>query len=276
MNGTSGRMFRLQGVNVAFHTPQGLQHVLKDISLDIAAGEWVALVGRNGSGKSTLAKVLAGRLPLSSGVLDISAEVRSQLVFQNPEAQLVGDTIGEDIAFGLENAAVERSSMPGRIAEAMKQAGLRMPLDRPVKELSGGQKQLLAAADCLALRPNVLIWDEATSMLDPHGRLRLLQTARKLHADGVTIIWVTQLMEELAAAQRVVALEDGRMVYEGDNRRFFYDALGGDGEAPCERIGFAAPYAVQVARRLLASGHRLSVKPIDASELSGAVTALCR
>lgn len=274
-------VFRLVQASVAFHTPQGLQLVLDEIELDIHQGEWVALVGRNGSGKSTLAKVLAGLLPLSKGTLTTRVDLRPRLVFQQPEAQIFGETVIEDIAFGLENEAVDPSDMRLRARAALDAVGLTVDLEHPTRELSGGQKQLLAAAGCLALDAGVFIFDEATSMLDPLGRKRLLGAVRKLHKEGATVVWVTQLLEETAAAGRIVALDSAEVAYDGDVRGFFYGA-GSSGlpatakPSPCERIGFTPPYAVRVAKRLLQEGHRLSELPLTPEQLSGAVMTLCR
>lgn len=267
----SSSVFSLSRASVAFHTPSGPQLVLDDIDLDIRPGEWVALVGRNGSGKSTLAKVLAGLLPLSRGTLSIRRGVRPRLVFQQPEAQIVGETVFEDIAFGLENNAVAPAEMIPQANAALKAAGLNIALDRPARELSGGQKQLLAVAGCMALNAEVLIFDETASMLDPMGRRRLLGTVGELHRRGSTIIWVTQMLEETASADRVVALDGKKVVYDGDVRGFYYGA-----EAPCERIGFAPPYAVQVARRLLREGQQLPLLPLNPEQLAQAVTTICR
>lgn len=271
--------FCLQRASVAFHTPQGVQPALLELDLSIAEGEWVALVGRNGSGKSTLASVLAGLCPLSKGTLAVREGLRTQLVFQDPEAQIVGETVFEDIAFGLENASIAPAAMQPRALSALRQVQLGAPLEHSSRALSGGQKQLLAAAGSLALEAEAIIWDEATSMLDPLARARLLNTARSLHRQGVTVVWVTQLLEETAAAGRVIALENGRIVYDGDNRSFFYGQDGertAEGRSPCERLGFTPPYAVQVAKRLLRLGHKLPELPVVPEQLGEAVAALCR
>lgn len=274
MNMNVPPLFHLEQASVAFHSPQGPHLVLNGVDLDIREGEWVALVGRNGSGKSTLAKVLAGLLPLSRGTLEMRGGLRPRLIFQQPEAQIVGETVFEDIAFGMENEAVDPAEMVPRAKAALHAVGLNVAPERPTRELSGGQKQLLAAAGCLALDAGVLIFDEATSMLDPQGRKRLLNVVRKLHGQGVTVVWVTQLLEETAAAERIVALDGGEVVYDGDVRGFFYGA--GDSPASCECLGFTPPYAVQVAKRLLQERYRLPALPISPEQLSEAVTAICR
>ncbi|KIL37865.1 hypothetical protein SD70_30125 [Gordoniibacillus kamchatkensis] len=270
--------FSLRRASVAFHTPQGVQPALRELDLTVAEGEWVALVGRNGSGKSTLAHVLAGLCPLSAGTLTVREGLRTRLVLQDPEAQIVGETVFEDIAFGLENASVAQAAMQPKARSALQRVGLGVGLAHPSRALSGGQKQLLAAAGSLALDADALVLDEATSMLDPLARRRLLETMRSLHRQGMTVVWVTQLLEETAAADRVIALENGSIVFDGDSRAFFYgwDGTEADWRSPCERLGFMPPYAVQVGRRLLRSGYELPVLPIVPEQLGEAVTALCR
>jgi energy-coupling factor transport system ATP-binding protein len=270
-------VFRLEQASVAFRTPHGIELVLDDIHLDIRKGEWVTLVGRNGSGKSTLAKVLAGLLPLSRGTLTTREGLRPRIVFQQPEAQIVGETVFEDIAFGLECDAVDPSDMKLRALEALAAVGLAAALEHPARELSGGQKQLLAAAGCLALDAGALIFDEATSMLDPLGRERLLGAVRKLHKEGATVVWVTQLLEETAAACRIVAIDRNKIAYDGDVRGFFYGDGGSSGRpGPCEQLGFTPPFAVQVAKRLLSEGQRLLEMPVSPEQLTKAVAAVCR
>jgi energy-coupling factor transport system ATP-binding protein len=197
-------------------------------------------------------------------------------VLQNPDAQIVGETVREDISFGLENEAVAPSLMEGKVRSALELVGLRVTPEHPTNELSGGQKQLLAVAGCLALEADVLIFDEATSMLDPLARQRLLAVVGSLHRSGTTVVWVTQLLEEAAYASRVVALDGGVVVYDGASRSFFYDCESPEQPGPCERLGFQPPYAVQVAKRLLGLGHELPFLPVAPSELSEGVSTLCR
>lgn len=235
----------LRDVSVAFRSGDGVRTVLRDLQLTLSAGEWVALVGRNGSGKSTLARVLAGLLPVSKG--EMISRGRAAIVFQQPEAQIIGETVYEDVSFGLENLAVPTEQMPGRVQAALTAVGLDKPAEAPVHPLSGGQKQLLAVAGNLVLEPALLVFDEATSMLDPSSRHRLLHLSRRLAQEGACIVWVTQWMEELAFADRVVALADGTVVFDGPPDAFFY-------EGACEALGFDPPYAVRAALALAQAG----------------------
>ncbi|PWK13073.1 ATP-binding cassette domain-containing protein [Tumebacillus permanentifrigoris] len=281
-----GAILRLAEVSVAFTGAEGIHPVLQELDLEIARGEWVSLVGRNGSGKSTLGRVLAGLLPVSRGTVE-RADGRVQLVFQNPDAQIVGETVWEDVCFGLENLAVPPEEMPKRVESALGLVGLLPKKDAEVTTLSGGQKQLLAVAGCLAMEAETLVFDEATSMLDPESRARLLQVAEALHRAGRTVLWITQWMDEVAHAERVVALEAGRVVFDGTPEAFFYDG-GVEGASdsvgasraedsvlekrtPCEVLGFAPPYVVQVARALERRGVALRTRPLLPAQLGAVV-----
>jgi energy-coupling factor transport system ATP-binding protein len=268
-------IFRLEQAAVAYHTPPHIVTVLEHIDLTVHEGEWICLLGRNGSGKSTLARILAGLCPLSSGECYSYVNGRVQMVFQNPEAQVIGETVYEDICFGLENAAADPSSMAAAASSVLKLVGLDVPVQRPTRELSGGQKQLLAIAACLALDPEVLIFDEATSMLDPLSRKRVLEAVRALHRNGKTIVWVTQLLEEVDRADRVIVLEDKGIRFDGDGQAFFYDDKAPSGPSVCDRLGFAPPFPVQVAKRLVKQGHKLPFLPVTPHEVSKAVKRLC-
>jgi energy-coupling factor transport system ATP-binding protein len=279
-----GTVLRLGEVSVAFAGAEGIHTVLQELEVQVERGEWLAVVGRNGSGKSTLGRVLAGLLPVSRGTVE-RAEGRVQLVFQNPDAQIVGETVWEDVSFGLENLAVPPQEMPERVEAALRLVGLLHKRDADVATLSGGQKQLLAVAGCLAMEAETLVFDEATSMLDPESRARLLQVAGELHRAGRTVIWITQWMEEVSHAQRVLALEAGRAVFDGTPEAFFYGEqvrTGASGEGssakflserrtPCEHLDFAAPYVVQVARELERRGVALRTRPLLPEQLGDAV-----
>jgi energy-coupling factor transport system ATP-binding protein len=207
-------------------------------------------------------------------------ELLVRMVFQNPDAQLVGETVYEDIGFGLENRAVPPQQMPERVRSALAAVGLDVPPDRPVESLSGGQKQLLCIAAALATGAQVLLLDEPTSMLDPEAKRDVLRVMGKLHREGATIVWTTQAMDEIGTAERVIALQDGGVAFDGTPERFLYgDGAGSDGgetgavvACPCLKVGLRLPYAVQVAQRLLRSGIMLSARPVDNGGLLKAVT----
>jgi energy-coupling factor transport system ATP-binding protein len=274
-----GADIQIQDVSVVLRTADGTTPVLHHLNLNIHAGEWVAIVGRNGSGKSTLSRVLAGLCPVSAGRVRIQVDGGShtanpsptpapvvQMVWQNPDAQLVGETVYEDVCFGLENRAVPTDEMPQRAMGALRQVGLAALADRPVTTLSGGQKQLLCIAACLAMEPDVMVFDEATAMLDPASRKRVLTVVEDLQRRGTTIVWITQWLDELVRAQRVVALDGGQVVFDGTPTAFFY-ASPADQPSACEQLGFPPPYAVALAQRLIRDGRQVPGRPLSAGEL---------
>ncbi len=199
--------------------------VLHGVSLNVKRGEWLAVLGANGSGKSTLARHINGLLSPAAGRVRVAGrevgdyarvqELRRLvgIVFQNPDNQIVGNSVEEDTAFGPENLGVPRAEMRERIAAALAQVGLAGLEKADPNELSGGQKQRLAIAGALAMQPQVLILDEATSMLDPVGRAEVLALLRDLHAKGLTIIMITHDMSEVMLADRAAVLLAGRLEF---------------------------------------------------------------
>jgi energy-coupling factor transport system ATP-binding protein len=268
--------FRLEAVTVAFQTPDGIHTALASVSVDIGPGEWLAVVGRNGSGKSTLGRVAAGLCPISEGTIRAGwlSESGVRMVQQNPEAQIVGETAEEDLWFAVERDAGTVEEKRARIRSALREVGMEHLSAMPVSRLSGGQKQLLSVAGCLASGARMIVFDEAGSMLDPAARLRLLRTADAIRRSGAAVIWITQSMDELAPADRVIALDRGRIVYEGDSFGFFY---GGEGEelSPCERLGLLPPFAVRVAQSLRKAGVPLRLLPLTPEQLAEAVAYGC-
>jgi energy-coupling factor transport system ATP-binding protein len=207
--------------------------VLKDVSFSIFPGEYVAIIGHNGSGKSTLSKHLNGLLTPGSGdvwvnghntkddsrKLDIRKSVG--MVFQHPDNQIVATIVEEDVAFGLENIGVPRQEMKHRIDEALELVKMSEFRKRPPHHLSGGQKQRVAIAGVLAMRPDCIVFDESTSMLDTFGRNEVLQVMKKMNEMGMTIITVTHRMSEAAEADRIIVVEDGRIVMDGKPSEIF-------------------------------------------------------
>lgn len=229
---------------------------LRDISLDILPGDYLAIVGHNGSGKSTLAKHLNALLQPAEGDVWVAgrntrdvASMRQirrtvQMVFQQPDAQLVATVVEEDVAFGLENFGVPEAELPGRVRAALETVGMWAHRQRPPHLLSAGQKQRVAIAGALALLPRVLVLDEATAMLDPAGRAAVLDVVHHLHAQGTTIVAITHAMEEAAQADRVVVLAEGRIAMEGTPRQVFAraDELRG--------LGLGVPPVADLSMRL--------------------------
>ncbi|MFD3449639.1 energy-coupling factor transporter ATPase [Microbacteriaceae bacterium 4G12] len=207
--------------------------VLNDISFEVYPGEYVAIIGHNGSGKSTISKHLNGLLKPKKGdvwvhgmntkdkqqQLDIRKKVG--MVFQHPDNQIVATIVEDDVAFGLENIGVSRIEMKERIDFALEVVGMTAFRHRPPHHLSGGQKQRIAIAGVIAMRPDCLVLDEATSMLDAYGRRDILNVVRKLNKEGMTIITVTHHMSEVAEADRVIVIEGGKIVIQGTPREVF-------------------------------------------------------
>lgn len=232
---------------------------LKNISLEIHVGEFVAILGSNGSGKSTLAKHLNGLIiPLEGNgeVLvdgvntkdsEYTQEISSQvgLVFQNPNNQIIGTTVEEDIVFGPGNRGIPSNELRRIVDESLTIMELENFCRHSPDDLSGGQKQRLAIAGIIALKPHYIIFDEATSMIDTQGRVEVLEAAKKLNeAEGVTIIWITHLMDEVVDADRLILLKNGELVAEGSPQVLFVQT------ELIESIGLDLPKIVKLSRLL--------------------------
>lgn len=206
---------------------------LTDVSLEIKEGEWVAIIGPNGSGKSTLAKIMNGLLVPAAGQVTIKDltideetvwEARRSvgMVFQNPDNQFVGSTVEDDVAFGLENNGVPRQAMITRIEEALAEVRMSEFKGKEPARLSGGQKQRVALASILALRPDIIILDEATSMLDPNGRQEVIAAIRKIKERfNLTVISITHDLDEASLADRILMMQGGRLVQDKKPEEIF-------------------------------------------------------
>ena len=225
---------RLQARDLRFrYDPERPDYAVDGVSLEVARGEFVAVLGANGCGKSTLAKHFnAILLPESGTVLVEGIDTRSEehlydirqkagMVFQNPDNQIVATIVEEDVAFALENLGVPTSEMRARVDEAMQLTGIYEYREKAPHKLSGGQKQRVAIAGVIAMRPDCLILDEATAMLDPRGRRAVMDTIRRLRESGITIVSITHYMEEAAQADRVLVMSHGRVVMEGTPEQVF-------------------------------------------------------
>lgn len=245
--------------NVSFLYNDGAK-VVDGLSLEVEKGEFVAVVGRNGSGKSTAAKLINGLLTPDEGKvyvngIDTSATndifaVRSTvgMVFQNPDNQMVATIVEDDVAFGPENLGVEREEIGRRIDFALGVTGIEKFRDKPSAELSGGQKQRVAIAGVLAVKPQILILDEATSMLDPLGRKEVNEVIRKLNKDGMTVVTVTHYMEEAVDADRVIVFDGGKVAFSGTPKEVF------SREKDLEACGLCLPRATYIFNRLKERG----------------------
>ncbi|MDT2600767.1 energy-coupling factor ABC transporter ATP-binding protein [Enterococcus hulanensis] len=218
---------------IEFSYQEDATPALKDVSFSINKGEWIAIVGHNGSGKSTLAKVINGlHLPqkgtVTVGGMELSEEsvwdIRRMvgMVFQNPDNQFVGATVEDDVAFGLENQGIERSEMQRRVQDALEKVKMQDFATREPARLSGGQKQRVAIAGVVALRPDIIILDEATSMLDPEGRDDVIATINEIKEESdLTVISITHDIDEAASANRILVMREGELYQEGTPEEIF-------------------------------------------------------
>ncbi|WP_125705997.1 energy-coupling factor ABC transporter ATP-binding protein [Lacticaseibacillus daqingensis] len=243
-----------------FHYPDADHPALQDVSFEVGAGEWVAIIGHNGSGKSTLAKNLNGLLAPDSGVVDIAGMTLAEetvwairakvgIVFQNPDNQFVGATVADDVAFGLENRGIPRAEMLVRVQEALEAVEMSDFASREPARLSGGQKQRVAIAGIIAQRPDIIILDEATSMLDPAGRTEIIRLIQQLRATTqLTVLSITHDIDEAAKADRVILLNDGQIKTTGTPAEIF--AYGPELLA----LGLDVPYPEKLKAALTARG----------------------
>lgn len=235
---------------------------LKDLSLTINQGEWVAIIGHNGSGKSTLAKLLNYLLAPTAGDITIAGTPVTEenmwairdmvgMVFQNPDNQFVGATVADDVAFGLENRGIARDEMITRVQAALTEVQMAAFADREPARLSGGQKQRVAIASVLAIQPKILILDEATAMLDPKGRREMIALVHELKTrmgDELTVLSITHDIEEAASADRVVVINDGDLIETGAPAQVFANA------DKLREFGLAVPFAEQLKEKLRERG----------------------
>ncbi|CYT81302.1 energy-coupling factor ABC transporter ATP-binding protein [Streptococcus suis] len=199
------------------------RYTLNDVSFHVKQGEWLSIIGHNGSGKSTTVRLIDGLLEAESGDIYIDGDALTidnvwdkrcliGMVFQNPDNQFVGATVEDDVAFGLENQGIPLEEMRSRVDEALELVGMTDFKTREPARLSGGQKQRVAIAGVVALRPKIIILDEATSMLDPEGRLDLIKIVREIkERHGMTVISITHDLDEVALSDRVIVMKNGQV-----------------------------------------------------------------
>ena len=255
-------------------------YAIRDVSVQIKRGEFVAVIGTNGSGKSTFAKHLnALLLPTEGDVLVDGISVRDEarvwdirsrvgMVFQNPDNQIVAAVVEEDVAFGPENLGVPREELQERVDAALAAVDMTAYRKHAPHMLSGGQKQRVAIAGVLAMRPECIVLDEPTAMLDPRGREEVMRTVQALHDErGMTVVYITHFMEEAAQADRILVMIKGELVMDGTPREIFSDV------ARLKELGLDVPVASEVAHDLRAAGIPLREDIITDEELG---EALCQ
>lgn len=251
-----------------------LAPAVKDFSLSIDKGEFVAILGHNGSGKSTLAKLANGLLlPEKGRVLidgmdtineedDIKIKQTVGVVFQNPDNQIVATIVEEDVAFGPENLGIEPTEIRRRVDNALKTVGMYEYRKHGPHKLSGGQKQRVAIAGIIAMEPRCIILDEPTAMLDPTGRRDVMNAIKRLNRElGITVVFITHYMEEAVEADRIVVMDDSRLLMDGTPKEVFADA------EKIRSIGLDVPQTCQLADMLRADGIKLKNDLLSIDEL---------
>ena len=268
--------------NVSFTYPESETPAIDNISLDIKRGSWTSIIGHNGSGKSTIIRLINGLLvPDEKGKPEIEVdglklnddtvwEVRNKvgIVFQNPDNQFVGATVADDVAFGLENRGVSHSEMVKIVPEAIKAVGMSEYTNAEPANLSGGQKQRVAIAGILAIKPKIIVLDEATSMLDPEGRDQILSIVQAMkNKYDLTVISITHDIDEANMADQVLVMNDGKLITKGSTKEVFsqVDLL--------KKLGLDVPFYEQVKAKLLADSVKIPASIDSEKEL---INYLCQ
>lgn len=256
----------------------GEKETIQNISFSIPKGSYTTIIGQNGSGKSTIAKLLIGLLEAKSGTISIFDQplnestvydIRSHIgiVFQNPDNQFIGSTVADDIAFGLENHCVPQEQMQEIIEASAAKVGMSDYLDTEPTKLSGGQKQRVAIAGILAIEPEIIIFDESTSMLDPQGKKSINEQIKRLHEEkNVTIISITHDMEEVAQSENVIVLKDGHVEMTGKPMEVFSQ------EQRLKEMKLDIPFALKFSNALKQEG----ILKEGICTLEGVVDKLCQ
>ena len=237
------------------------QHdVIKNVTFTIEKGSYVTIVGHNGSGKSTIAKLMIGLLEAKKGKIVVMGQelneknvygIRSNvgIVFQNPDNQFIGSTVADDIAFGLENHCIPQENMQSIIEDVACRVGMQDFLDSEPTRLSGGQKQRVAIAGILAMEPDIIIFDESTSMLDPQGKASINKQIQKLHDEkNITILSITHDMEEVAQSEHVIVLNNGEIAMEGSPKDIFKE------EKRLKEMKLDIPFALEFSQKCKEQG----------------------
>ena len=252
---------------------------VRGVDFEVYEGEFLAILGHNGSGKSTLAKLMNALFLPTGGEIcvggivakneDDAFRVREKcgMVFQNPDNQIVATIVEEDVAFGLENLGVPSAEIRRRVDAALKTVGMEEYALSAPHMLSGGQKQRVAIAGVLAMRPEIIVFDEATAMLDPSGRAEVMRVVRELNkTGGVTVIWITHFMEEAAQAERILVMDEGKIAMQGTPLEVFTRV------EEIRALGLDAPEMILLAEELRKRG----IPAKDVMTVDEMVVELCR
>ena len=263
----------IKATNLWFGYSEEKEKALKGISFSASKGEFIAVLGSNGCGKSTLAKHFNAILVPEQGQVSIQGMLTSDddrlfdirqkvgMVFQNPDNQIVATIVEEDVAFALENMGVEPAEIRRRIDEAMEKTGVYKFKNKAPHHLSGGQKQRVAIAGIIAMRPDCIVLDEPTAMLDPEGRRLVLKTIKTLNKEyGITVILITHYMDEAAQADRIVVMSKGNVVKEGNPKEIFSQV------ELVKSLSLDVPQTSEIAYELSKMGYNLSTEAISIDE----------
>ena len=266
--------------DLAFRYQINQEHYdVNHVSFHVKRGEWLSIVGHNGSGKSTTVRLIDGLLEAESGEIWIDGDLLTPenvwekrrkigMVFQNPDNQFVGATVEDDVAFGLENQGISLDQMQKRVTEALFLVGMEEFHKKEPARLSGGQKQRVAIAGVVALRPDILILDESTSMLDPEGRLELIKIVQKIRKDHqMTVISITHDLEEVSMSDRVLVMKKGQVESTSSPRELF-------SRSDIDKIGLDQPFVNQLRQSLRESGLKLPDLYMTEDELEEALWEL--
>lgn len=255
------------------------EYILNDVTFHVKHGEWLSIVGHNGSGKSTTIRLIDGLLEAESGEIIILGDQLTPenvwekrrhigMVFQNPDNQLVATIVEEDVAFGPENLGVPPEEIRKRVDESLKKVGMYEYRRHAPHLLSGGQKQRIAIAGILAMKPECIIFDEPTAMLDPSGRREVLNNIKEINEKyGITIVLITHYMDEAAEADRVLVMDDGKIILEGNPREVFSNVK------QMKEIGLDVPQVTELCYELKNNGIDIDTNILNVDEM---VNALCQ
>lgn len=263
----------IKATNLWFGYSEEKKSVLNGINFSAKKGEFIAVLGSNGCGKSTLAKHFNAILVPEKGQVEVCGMLTSEedklldirqkvgMVFQNPDNQIVATIVEEDVAFALENMGVEPAEIRRRIDEAMEKTGVYKFKNKAPHHLSGGQKQRVAIAGIIAMRPDCIVLDEPTAMLDPEGRRKVLKTIKSLNKDyGITVILITHYMDEAAQADRIVVMNKGNVVKEGTPKEIFSQV------EMVKKLSLDVPQTSELAYEMTKLGYKMSTKAISIDE----------
>lgn len=280
----SGDIINFQGLTYKYTSMEDEKeveiHAVKDLDLEVKRGEFLVILGHNGSGKSTVAKHINALLIPTEGKVIVDGldtsdpnniwKIRSKagMVFQNPDNQLVATIVEEDVAFGPENLGVKPKEIRKRVDESLEKVGMLDYKRHAPHLLSGGQKQRVAIAGVLAMKPDCIVFDEPTAMLDPSGRKEVMNNIKELNKEyGITIILITHYMDEAAEGDRVVVMDEGEIIMEGTPRNVFSQV------ETMKNIGLDVPQVTELAYELKKAGISISTEILNVDEM---VNALCQ